>query len=555
MRKRQGMTISIGRLGLLLLVLTATPVAADDEPRATPKLMRPAGRPGGTRRQEDTRSLADYRVLQFPGVTSLWPNMPDASGALLTFAPDRTLTGRSIVGLDVSPSFRWTKPGGFFGLRFGGVHEVDTDPTPVNFMSALYVDYVSQSTTDAVAPWLPDMIVEKWSARLDGADHAAQTGRIPIGFAAIPAIEAANGAQLTIRDRCASSCDLDSKASCRQATEAVDCAGCAGGTTGACTEHGGLMTIYAYPKLKADAGSSLSVVRRAVVFDRGVLIDAADTGHVTLDTDNTIFIADRDGAETIRAVESRLHAGNRKFFLYAEGDAPSVHTGRVRIGDTHEPGAALDLAPGRDKHLRMAGAAEDPADPRPGDAWYNTTHRAHRTRAAIGTLGQTGVLATITADSEPLGTATTEHHFSNGTFSIPSDSLGVGKTIRIRAGGRYASRGAGARRLTVRWGTDATGDDNVLIDTGSLAMPPGPAEGAWTLDADVTVRAVGSDGSAVGRGVATFGGAGAPALVTTDARLGATAIDTSVETMLTLGSTWGAAGSIVLEMATVEVLD
>jgi len=500
----------------------------------------------------------DPEPIRLDGATVVWPSMPDTSGSLVSLSPVQTLTGRSIVGLDVTPTFRWTRPGGFFGLHFGGTHEVDADPTALNFMSALHVDYTSTSSTDGVAPWFPDMIVERWTARMDGRDKAATTGLIPIAFGALPGVAATNGATLAVLDRCAYSCGLGTNKPCRKATEATDCAGCATGVENSCTDRGGLITVYAHPTLRADEGSRLSLVRRAVVFDRGARFDATGSGTVTLETDNTVYIADRSGAETTRAIESQLTAGSGKFFLYAQGDAPSVHAGRLRIGTPAAPGAALDLGDGRDKHLRMAGAPEDPEVPRPGDVWYNTRQQAHRTHTGVGTLGEVGVLATITSDSDAIGPAADETPFSNGAVMLPENSVGPGKTIRIRAGGRYSSPRAAGLRLTVRWGANTTGRDNLLVDTGEVAVTPGVVDGGWTMDTDITVRSTGVEGTAAARGVATFGGVRSPAIVATDVRAGATTIDTTVATPLTMLATWGGAaagGAITLEVATFEILD
>jgi hypothetical protein len=484
--------------------------------------------------------------------------MPDESGSVITIAPSATLHGRSITGLDISPTFRWTQPGGFFGIRFGGMHEVEVDPTAINFMSALHVDYMSKSVTQGVAPWLPDMLVEQWTAQMDGAGHSATTGLIPIAFGALPALRATGGARLAVLDRCALSCNLGTNVPCRQATEAVDCAGCVTGTANSCTQRGGLMTIYAYPTLHADRDSRLSLVRRSVIFDSGFRVEAEEPGSVTLETDNTVFIADRSGANATRAIESRLTAGSNKYFLYAEGDAPSVHAGRLRIGDVTPPAAALDLAPGRDRHLRMAGFPEDPVAPRPGDVWYNTEQHAHRTRTAIGTLGNVGVLATATADSDSIRAPSGERPFSNGFAVIPATSLSGGKTIRLRAGGRYSTGDAAALRLTVRWGMDASGGGNLLVDTGQVRVGSGVIDGGWTLDADVTMRSAGTGGKAAARGLATFGGGASPAVMATDVHAGETTMDTTVETPLALFAAWSgsaAIDAIVLEVMTVEVVD
>lgn len=546
----------------LLMLVVRTASAESAACTAAPGVACLTGRAGGQTLQggvdaTDPLTLKGPGPIRIEGGALFSPTMPDENGSLLTLSPTQKLNGRRVCGIDMSPAFRWTNPGALCGLRFGGMHDVDVDPTAVNFMSALHVNYTSRSTTAGVAPWFPDMIVEQWTAQMDGPGRAATTGLIPIAFAAVPVIKATNGSSLVVADRCATACGIGTNKSCTPATEAVDCAGCAGGTKNACSERGGLVTVYANPTLQADAGSKLSVVRRAVLFDRGVRFEGTAGDNITLATDNTLYIGDRSGGQTTRAIESQLTAGSRKFFLYSEGDAPSVHAGRLRIGDTTPPVAALDLAAGRDRYVRMGGAAQDPESPKAGDLWYNSQQHAHRIRSDAGTVGLSGVLSTVTRDSTPIQNSTDEIAFSNGGVEFPASSLAVGKTIRIRAGGRFSS-GAAVPRLVVRWGAATTNPANVLVETGTPSLTGAVADAGWTLDADITVRATGASGGAAARGAASFGGPSGAAVIATDRKPGTTTIDTTAATTLAMLAQWpkAAAGdSITLETMTVEILD
>lgn len=103
-----------------------------------------------------------------------------------------------------------------------------------------------------------------------------------------------------------------------------------------------------------------------------------------------------------------------------------------------------------------------------------------------------GTIFTSTADSS-LATASELSCVGTGvgTQSIPANSVAVGTKFRLSCRGIYTTPAANTATVTVKvkWGSTAV----ATIATG--AIPASQTNQGWTLDADCTVRTVGSSGS------------------------------------------------------------
>ena len=103
----------------------------------------------------------------------------------------------------------------------------------------------------------------------------------------------------------------------------------------------------------------------------------------------------------------------------------------------------------------------------------------HRHRiATIEALVTQPALTVITADSTQIANTTTETAFSNGHFNVPANSLIVGRTFRITAGGIVSTKATapGTITLKLRWGTLIT--DPLIVNlqglstiTGTMSCP------------------------------------------------------------------------------------
>lgn len=142
-------------------------------------------------------------------------------------------------------------------------------------------------------------------------------------------------------------------------------------------------------------------------------------------------------------------------------------------------------------------------------------------------------LANNTAASSNVTNTTTETAFSNGSVTIPKNTLQVGDVIRIR-GQAVASATNSTDTLTVKVKIGST----VIATTGAVDVANGDVA---TFDVTLTVRAIGASGSIVAQGTISLG---TPGTVTAKPfTLGATALDTTVDEVITITATWSVANA------------
>jgi hypothetical protein len=154
-------------------------------------------------------------------------------------------------------------------------------------------------------------------------------------------------------------------------------------------------------------------------------------------------------------------------------------------------------------------------------------------------------LANVVAASTAVSNTTTETAFSNGTVTIPANTLKVGDTLRIRTQG-IATATNSTDTLTVRLKLGST----VLATTGALDVADNDI---FFVEFNLTVRTIGASGTFVGVGSATIGAAGTATRKAIF--LASTAIDTTVDNSLTVNATWSvasASNSVRMDVLNVE---
>lgn len=152
-----------------------------------------------------------------------------------------------------------------------------------------------------------------------------------------------------------------------------------------------------------------------------------------------------------------------------------------------------------------------------------------------GTLAKaaSGYLANIAAASSAVTNTNTETAFSNGSVTIPANTLKVGDVIRVRAQG-IATATNSTDTLTVRLmiGTDA------VATTGAVDVANNDI---FLIDATIVVRTIGASGTYTATGTVSLGASGT---VTAKAFfLASTAIDTTAAQTLAVKATWSVASA------------
>lgn len=166
-------------------------------------------------------------------------------------------------------------------------------------------------------------------------------------------------------------------------------------------------------------------------------------------------------------------------------------------------------------------------------------------------------LASSTSTTE-ISPATT----TSPRLTIPANYLQPGQVLRVFGAGTFSTTGAPNLTLSVYYGTTA---GVLLCGTGTVATTSGASNEAWLFNATITVRGIGTAGTAASFGWATgITSATAPAVniaTQAGAPTGAFAtatIDTTAAKDLILAGTWGtnsASNTITCQMWTVEGLN
>lgn len=159
--------------------------------------------------------------------------------------------------------------------------------------------------------------------------------------------------------------------------------------------------------------------------------------------------------------------------------------------------------------------------------------------AGDGTLivSSGNTLYAINADSTNVTNTTAETTFSNGSYTLPPNTLAAGDVVRIRGEAQVTGVNAtDTQRLRVYFG-----GTNLVIDVPAANYV---ANDRISFSADVTLRSIGVTGSFVSRG-SYAGGAAAAAVKQYD--VGPTTIDTTVAEVIkaTITASVANAGDIV----------
>lgn len=142
-------------------------------------------------------------------------------------------------------------------------------------------------------------------------------------------------------------------------------------------------------------------------------------------------------------------------------------------------------------------------------------------------------LADTTAASSLITNTTAETTFSNGTVTIPKNSLTAGDVIRIRAQGiAPATNSTDTLNIKLKVGT------TVIAQTGALDVANNDI---FLIDANIVIRTVGATGTLVAYGTVSIGTPGTATVKTFN--LASTTIDTTVDQTLTVTATWSVANA------------
>lgn len=162
-------------------------------------------------------------------------------------------------------------------------------------------------------------------------------------------------------------------------------------------------------------------------------------------------------------------------------------------------------------------------------------------------------LAWTTADSTAVASTTTETALFAAP-TIPANYLQDGRTLRIRAIGKYSTTATPTMIFGLRYGT-ATGGV-LLCKTAACTTPSGVTNAMWDLDVLLTVRSNGATGTVMSNGTArvfagvagTVASATGEGLVTPMTNGGvitpaAATCDLTADTALTITLTWSASSA------------
>jgi hypothetical protein len=140
------------------------------------------------------------------------------------------------------------------------------------------------------------------------------------------------------------------------------------------------------------------------------------------------------------------------------------------------------------------------------------------------------LLFSSVADSSAIANTVVPTNFTT-TYTIPADTLVVGKTLRFTAGMLYGTTGTPTYRLRVLLGTTP-----ILDSLVGAVLLTGATDRGLTVRGEIACRSAGSSGTVVGGMDATesFGWASPAAPVT---------VATNVAQTLTLEWTWSAASA------------
>jgi hypothetical protein len=157
------------------------------------------------------------------------------------------------------------------------------------------------------------------------------------------------------------------------------------------------------------------------------------------------------------------------------------------------------------------------------------------------------VLLNNVAASTAVTNTTTETTFSNGTITIPANTLKVGDLIRVR-GQAVASSTNSTDTLLIKGYVGSTN----IFTTGAVDVANGDIA---TFDFTLVVRTIGASGTVFGLGTQSLG---VPGTVTAKPfTLGSTTVDTTAAVVITVKATWSVASAsniVALQALTAEVV-
>src|SRR5215831_9967654 len=154
--------------------------------------------------------------------------------------------------------------------------------------------------------------------------------------------------------------------------------------------------------------------------------------------------------------------------------------------------------------------------------------------------------AIITADSTAITPGTTEQNFSNGNLLVLGNSPIVARSFRMMAGGSMTTGGSSTMTLRIRYGN--TTSDAILLQLSGTV--PTLLNQGWWMTGLITIRSVGTSGTAIGDG---YGQCGPSSNLMDTVYLPAT-INTTIDKYLTLSVQFSAAvgGGITLQTFLME---
>lgn len=164
-----------------------------------------------------------------------------------------------------------------------------------------------------------------------------------------------------------------------------------------------------------------------------------------------------------------------------------------------------------------------------------------------------GLLYRATGVSTPIANTTAETIFDR-TFTIPAQTLTVGKLVRLRAAGNLDSAGAHTLTARVRLGNTLVGATGPISSSALAGVK-------WMMDFELQITAIGTAGAVVGIGRMQY-------LLTTATATGSfflgtagfsdVALDTTIPNDLTISMQWSVANpgnTIDLRYLTIEALN
>lgn len=139
------------------------------------------------------------------------------------------------------------------------------------------------------------------------------------------------------------------------------------------------------------------------------------------------------------------------------------------------------------------------------------------------------------------------------SYTIPANSLTVGKTIRIKAYGVYGTF-AVAPNVTGKLKFGST----TITTTGTITSVAGVTNGGWWSEMYLIVTATGASGTVEGQGYAEFATAATTGLSVNMTNTAAITFDTTASQVVTVTIQWSssnAANTITLRQMTIEYLN